>query len=476
MEKFKKLGLSEALLKAILEEGYEAPREIQEKAIPLALAGKDIIGGSATGSGKTLAFGAGIIEKSVKGAGIQALILTPTRELADQVAMALRGFSKFKGLRVIAIYGGVAMSPQIDALERAEIVVGTPGRILDHLRQGTLDLRKVSSLVLDEADRMLDMGFIEDVETIIAQCPKERQTFLFSATISPDISHIAKRHMNHPIDISGEEMVDPSKLKQIFYDVPSNQKFSLLVHLLRKEHAGLVMIFCNTRHNTDFVAHNLMKNNIDATAIHGGLTQGRRSKIMELFKTSSVHALVCTDVAARGLDIEGVSHVYNYDSPKTSKEYIHRIGRTARAGKDGIAISIVSNRDYENFNAVIADSDIKIEQQALPTDIERAFMQINVGREDRGSFGGRGGGRSFGGRSGGRSFGGRSGGFRGGGRSFGGRGRERRDGDGEGRRESRGGFGGRSGGRSFGGRSGGRSFGGRSSGRSFGGGGRGRRY
>lgn len=490
MEKFKKLGLSEELLKAIKEEGYEAPREIQEKAIPLAIAGKDIIGGSATGSGKTLAFGAGIIEKTVRGEGIQALILTPTRELAEQVCQALRGFSKFKGLRVTPIYGGVAMSPQIEALERAEIVVGTPGRILDHLRQGTLNLKKVNSLVLDEADRMLDMGFIEDVETIISQCPKERQTFLFSATISSDISHIAKKHMINPIDISAEEMVDPSKLKQIFYDVPSNQKFSLLVHLLKKEHAGLVMIFCNTRHNADFVAHNLMKNHIDATAIHGGLTQSRRSKIMELFKSSSVHALVCTDVAARGLDIEGVSHVYNYDSPKTSKEYIHRIGRTARAGKDGIAISIVSNRDYENFNEVIADSDIKIEQIALPADIERAFMQIDIrGERDRGFSGGRGrgggrgfGGRGFGGRGGGRGFGGRSGG-----RSFGGRGRERSDGDGE--RKFGSGYqrhGASGGGRSFGGRSGGgsrgfsgargRSGGGR--GRSFGGGGRsgGRRY
>ncbi len=468
MEKFKKLGLSEQLLKSIQESGFEAPREIQEKAIPLALAGKDIIGGSATGSGKTLAFGAGIIEKTVKGNGIQALILTPTRELAEQVCQALRGFSKFKGLHVIAIYGGVAMSPQVEGLERAEIVVGTPGRILDHLRQGTLSLKKVNSLVLDEADRMLDMGFIEDVETIISQCPKERQTFLFSATIGSDIAHIAKKHMINPVDISGEEMVDPSKLKQIFYDVPSNQKFSLLVHLLKKEHAGLVMIFCNTRHNADFVAHNLMKNHIDATAIHGGLTQARRSKIMELFKSSEVHALVCTDVAARGLDIEGVSHIYNYDAPKTSKEYIHRIGRTARAGKEGIAISIVSNRDYLNFNAVLEDSSLHIKQEELPKDIERAFMQINVGREGRGSFGG----RRFGGHGGGR------GGFRGrdGGRGFGGRGgfRGRREegGDNRGersiRREGRS-FGG--GGRSFGGRGvGGRSFGGRS------GGGRGRSY
>ena len=465
MEKFKELGLSEQLLKSLQEQGFEAPREIQEKAIPLAIAGRDIIGGSATGSGKTLAFGAGIIEKTEKKKGIQSLILTPTRELAEQVAVAVRSFAKYKGLHIISIYGGVAMSPQVEGLEKAEIVVGTPGRILDHMRQGTIDLSKVNSLVLDEADRMLDMGFIEDVETIILQCPKERQTFLFSATISPDIEHITKRHMINPVDISGEAMVDPSKLKQIFYDVPSNQKFSLLVHLLKGESVGLVMIFCNTRQNVEFVTHNLMKNDIDATAIHGGLTQSRRSKVMELFKSSKVHALVCTDVAARGLDISGVARVYNYDSPKTSKEYIHRIGRTARAGKEGIAINIVSQRDYLNFNAVLQDKEIKIKQEELPKDMKRAFMQIDI--SNRGGFrsGGRSFGgerRSFGGRGGGRTFGGERGSFRGrredngGGKGDEGRRPRREDGNSRGR-----------GGRSFGGER--RSFGSRGGGRSFGG-------
>jgi ATP-dependent RNA helicase DeaD len=483
MEKFKVLGLSEQLLKSLKEEGFEAPREIQEKAIPLALAGKDIIGGSETGSGKTLAFGAGIIEKTKEGDGIQALILTPTRELADQVANEMAKFGKYKGLKVVAIYGGVSMNPQIEDLRDADIVVGTPGRILDHLEHRTLNLSDVRFLVLDEADRMLDMGFIEDVERIIKACPSERQTFLFSATISPDIAHIAKRHMKHPVDISAGERVDPSKLHQIYYDVPSNQKFSLLVHLLKHEKGGLVMIFCNTRHNADFVAHNLKKNQIKAVAIHGGLAQNKRSRIMEEFKSSEVYALVCTDVAARGLDIEGISHVYNYDSPKTSKEYIHRIGRTARAGKEGIAITIVSQRDYLNFRNMLEDPDIVIKQVELPKDLERAFMQINIS-EDRGRFSGRGGfrdrggreggGRGFGGRGGGRGFGGRGGGgsSRGGGSSFGGRkyeGRREDKGEGSGRRE---------GGRSFGGRSGGRSFGSRGSGsgRSFGGGGRGRRY
>jgi len=385
MEKFRKLGLSEQILESIRKEGFESPREIQEKAIPLALAGRDIIGGSATGSGKTLAFAAGIIEKTTKGNGIQALILTPTRELAEQVASETAKFSRFKGLIVAAIYGGVAMSPQIENLKRADIVVGTPGRILEHLRNGTLNLEKVSSLVLDEADRMLDMGFIEDVESIINLCPKERQTFLFSATITMDIKHIAKKYMKNPVDVSREEQVDPSKLRQIFYDVPSNQKFSLLVHLLKNEKSGRVMIFCNTRHNADFVAHNLKKNNIHAVAIHGGLAQNKRSKIMEKFKSSEVYALVCTDVAARGLDIEGVSHVYNYDSPRTAKEYVHRIGRTARAGKEGIAITIVSNRDYENFRNVLEDDSIIIKREPLPEKIEKSYFTTNIrqGRERR---------------------------------------------------------------------------------------------
>jgi len=413
MEKFRKLGLGEHILRSIKEAGFESPMEIQEKAIPLALAGKDIIGGSATGSGKTLAFGAAIVEKTFKERGIQSLILAPTRELAEQDASEMAKFSKYKGLSVSIIYGGVGMAPQVESLEKANIVVGTPGRILDHMRRGTLNLSKVRFLVLDEADRMLDMGFIDDVETIINQCPKERQTFLFSATITPDIEHIAKRHMRNPVDVAAEQHVDPSKLRQIYYDVQPNEKFSFLVHLLKNEKSNIVMIFCNTRHNVEFISHNLKRNGVQAIAIHGGLAQNKRSRVMEQFKANEVYALVCTDIAARGLDIAGVSHVYNYDSPKTSKDYIHRIGRTARAGKEGIAISIVSNRDYDNFRAVLKDPSIEIKKEEVPENIERAFMQINA-RGERGEGRRFGGGSRFGG--GGRSYGrsgGGSGGFRG---------------------------------------------------------------
>ncbi len=332
MESFKKLGLSEKLAKALSEFGFEQPREIQEKTIPLAMAGKDIIGGSATGSGKTLAFGASIIEKAIKGKGVQALILTPTRELAEQVADSLIKFSRYYNLEICTVYGGVSIEPQMRYLRYADVVVGTPGRILDHLERRTLDLSKVKTLVLDEADRMLDMGFIDDVVKIIESCPKERQTMLFSATISRDIELIAKKYMKHPESIELESYVDPSKLKQVYYDASQDLKFSLLLHLLKHEHPGLIMIFCNTQRNTDFIADNLARYGIDATAIHGGLSQAKRTRVMDNFRNNQVSVLVCTDVAARGLDIKNVSHVYNYDLPNSSKEYVHSIGRTARAG------------------------------------------------------------------------------------------------------------------------------------------------
>ncbi len=366
MEKFKDLKLSEKILEVIKEQNFKEPTEIQEKTIPLVLQGKDVMGQSATGSGKTLAFGAGIIEGVKKDFGIQALILTPTRELTEQVARHLRMFSKNFRLNVKEIYGGVSINPQIKALQRADIVVGTPGRILDHMERRTINLTRVKFLVLDEADRMLDMGFIRDVEKIIRACPKERQTLLFSATISPDIERMGRNYMKTPIRVSAESYIDASKLKQIYYDVSHKDKLALLVTLLKKEESGLVMVFCNTRRVTDVVVKNLNRCNINALAIHGGLTQSRRNDILKTFNSHKALILVCTDVAARGLDIKNVSHIYNYDVPRNSTEYIHRIGRTARAGKEGIAISLVSQHDYESFSAVNEDSSLNITNVELP--------------------------------------------------------------------------------------------------------------
>ncbi len=366
MEKFRKLKLSEDFLKSLEGFNFKEPSDIQEKTIPLILEGKDVLGSSATGSGKTLAFGSGIIEKISRGNGIQALILTPTRELAEQVAKSLRAFSRHTGLQVTEIFGGVSIEPQIRNLRRADVVVGTPGRILDHINRRTINFSNVKILVLDEADRMLEMGFIEDVTSIINTCPKERQTLLFSATISKDIERIAKNYMKSPVYIAVEPFVDPKKLAQSFFDVPSNLKFSLLVYLLKQERPGLVMVFCNTRRNVDLLTRNLKRYEIDALGIHGGLTQNKRSSIMSAFHSNTATILICTDVAARGLDIKNVSHIYNYDIPKTETEYIHRIGRTARAGKEGRAISLVSERDYHEFRHISEDSSITIEHEKLP--------------------------------------------------------------------------------------------------------------
>jgi len=364
--KFRKLGIIEPIVKAIHEEGFEEPSEIQDKTIPSIIEGKDIIAGSATGSGKTLAFAAGIIQHSVKGNGIQALIMTPTRELTVQITKELIKFSKYKHLHVVSVYGGVSINPQIDGLRTADIVVGTPGRLTDHIQRQTINLSQVKILVLDEADRMLDMGFQDDVEMIIRQCPSKRQTLLFSATITNDVSHLSRKYMADPIKISAETNVDPSKLRQVFYDVPDNIKFSLLVHLLKSEHTGLVMVFCNSRKTVDFVSKNLNYAGIESQAIHGGFAQGKRERTMSNFHSAKAHVLVCTDVASRGLDIKGVSHIYNYDIPRDSKDYIHRIGRTARAGKEGKAVTLLSQRDYENFSRVERDNSLKVEKVEVP--------------------------------------------------------------------------------------------------------------
>ena len=380
MEKFTKLGLSKELTDVLKKLGFEKPTEIQEKAIPLAMIGKDIIGGSATGSGKTLAFTSAIIENLKPNGEIQSLILTPTRELAEQVAISIRQFSKNKALNVLAVYGGVRIESQIRKLPVADILVGTPGRILDHLNRRTLRLDKIKFLVLDEVDRMFDMGFRKDVEKIIKECPEERQTMMFSATISQDIDYLAKKYTKNAKEISVKAYVDPSKLKQVYYDVPSREKFSLLVSLLRKEKADLVMVFCRTRRNVDFVAKNLILNEIDAKVIHGGLEQKKRIRVIEEFHRKGLGVLVCTDIAARGLDIKDVSHVYNYDIPSDLKDYIHRIGRTARAGKEGKAMNILSDRDYENFRNLTASKELNITPEKLP---RIDFVQVKLEPKER---------------------------------------------------------------------------------------------
>lgn len=385
MTLFKEFGLSQQLLENIEKLGINKPTEIQRLSIPHIIKKRDVIGESATGSGKTLAFGCGIIETVIPNNALQALILTPTRELAEQVKGELIKFAKYKKLKVCSVYGGVSIDPQIQNLTKTEIVVATPGRLLDHLQRGTINLSHVKILVLDEADRMFDMGFIDDVEKIISQCPRKRQTLFFSATISPRVEHLANRHMKNFKVVSARNMVDPKKLKQAYYDVRKNEKLSLLIHLLQNEIAGLVMVFCNTRRNVDFVVKNLKKNKVNAIAIHGGLSQNKRSKTIGLFNGAKVEILVCTDVAARGLHIDDVSHIYNYDIPRDSKDYVHRIGRTARAGEKGQVINLICDLDYANFSRVLNDYGFDVKKLEKPH-----LEKVIIVRSDAGRSGGRG--------------------------------------------------------------------------------------
>ncbi len=388
MEKeFEKLGLKHEIAERLQNLKIETPTDIQRKSIPVALKGKDIIGGSATGSGKTLAFSAPIVQNLKPEGYVQAVILTPTRELAEQVASHIKKYTDSKGVKVLAIYGGVDIESQIRHLYNADVIVGTPGRIIDHLNRRTLHLDHVKILVLDECDRMFDMGFYQDVEHIISNCPKDRQTMMFSATVSADIDHFAKKHTHNAKIISVSGNVDPSKLKQRYYDVPDSLKFSLLVQLLKKEKSKLVMVFCNTRGNADFVAKNLQKQGINASVIHGGLDQKKRLRIIEDFHKKQINVLVCTDVAARGLDIKGVTDVYNYDIPKDPVEYVHRIGRTARAGREGEAINILASRDYDNFRKITSklSANTNIKQEKTPyihqVRIEKTFTRRTRNQE-----------------------------------------------------------------------------------------------
>jgi len=368
MNLFENIGLNSQLLGAVNKLGFTKPTQIQEESLPLILQGNDVIGESATGSGKTLAFGCGIINKTEPKQGLQALVLTPTRELTEQVKEALVKLANGKNLNVISIYGGISINPQIKDLHFANVVVSTPGRLLDHIQRRTVDLTKVKVLVLDEVDQMLDMGFIDDVERIIKYLPKQRQTLFFSATVTQFIKSLANKYLINPKNVFAKKFVDQSKLKQTYYNVQKNMKLSLLVHLLKQEKSGLVMVFCNTRRNVDFVVKNLKKNSVEAMAIHGGLTQNKRTRTMDKFNTDKkAHVLVCTDVAARGLDIDDVSHIYNYDLPRDSRDYVHRIGRTARAGEEGKVINLLCEYDHGNFRRIEIDySEFKIEKIEKP--------------------------------------------------------------------------------------------------------------
>ncbi len=374
---FDKLNIDIKLKNKVDEFGFNDLTLIQEKCIPEILKGKDIVGQAETGSGKTLAFCLPILDMIKSNNGLRVLILTPTRELCIQVNDVFKDFGKNLGIIANDIYGGVNIEPQIRNIIRSNIIVATPGRLLDHIDRKTIDLKNIRFLVLDETDKMLDMGFIDDVEKIIFNLPRERQTLMFSATVSDDVYKIAKKHLRNPLMFRTKPFVDTDKLNQQYYDIYNhNDKFSLLVHLLRTSTKGLAIVFCATRKETDIVAKNLRRQGINASEIHGGMNQNKRLRSLDSLKNQKTDVLVATDVAARGLDIKNVSHVYNYDVPKTPKEYIHRIGRTARAGKNGDAVTLLTSRDHDNFRRVQSDEKLRIEQADFPP-----FKKVSFFRE-----------------------------------------------------------------------------------------------
>ena len=381
--KFQELEFNKQLIEKTVVQGFDELTLIQEKCIPEIIKGRDVVGQAETGSGKTVAFCLPILEKINPREGLQTVILTPTRELCIQVKDVFKDFGKILGIKTTSVYGGVAIGPQIKRIKTSEVVVGTPGRMLDHLRRKTIDFRDVRFLILDETDKMLEMGFIYDVEKIISYVPKNRQTLMFSATIMNSIHRLMNKHLRNPTVIKTKSQVDKNKLHQTYFDIYNqNEKFSLLVHLLKNDTSGLAIVFCATRIESDIVTRNLRKQGIHASAIHGGMTQNQRTQSLDSLKNEKTDVLVATDVAARGLDIKNVSHIYNYDVPKTSIEYIHRIGRTARAGENGAAITLLTAPDHDNFRRVQNNDELNIERAKMP-EFEKVSFYRNVKRRKK---------------------------------------------------------------------------------------------
>ncbi len=359
------MKLSEELLASLKKHGILSPTKIQESSIPIIMEGRDMQAQSETGSGKTLAFGIPIMEKAAKGGGLQALIISPTRELAKQIANEFHKFGQNR-LHVTTVYGGISIEPQIKDVRRCEVVVGTPGRILDLLSRDSLDLSKLKWLVLDEADRMLDMGFIEDVEKIISQTPKNRQTLLFSATLAREILDLSRRYLKDPVAIDVELKNTDYLLKQFYYAGSKEDKLSVLVHMLNQGPRKLTIVFVRTKRTADWLSGILRRQNVNSVALHGDMSQNQRERAVRDFQEGKFDVLIATDVAARGLHINHVSHVYNFDLPNSLEAYTHRIGRTARLDKEGSAITLLADGDDPNvWDKIMRFYDDKIQKLDL---------------------------------------------------------------------------------------------------------------
>ncbi len=367
IQAFKDFPLSREVLRGIEELGFETLFPIQAQAIIPLLEGKDVIGQAQTGTGKTAAFGVPMVEKlNPENRKVQGLILVPTRELAVQVANNMKLFAKYAKLRVLAVYGGEPIHRQIRALTHGvHIVVGTPGRLIDLLRRGALNLYAVKTVVLDEADRMLDMGFIEDIQYILAKTPRDRQTALFSATIDDTVMKVCNRYMRNPEEILvSKDEIALTQMKQYYMLVNPHGKFEKLCNILEENHVGRAIIFCKTRRGTSAITAKLRRKGYNAQALHAGFTQAQRDRVTNAFRQGRLKLLVATDVAARGLDIEGITHIINYDVPLEAPVYFHRIGRTARMGNEGTAITLVSHGELTYFNNIKALTKTTIDEIA----------------------------------------------------------------------------------------------------------------
>jgi len=356
---FTTFGLSDPLVRGILATGYTAPTEIQSQAIPTAIEGRDVIGCAQTGTGKTAAFVLPILdrlshERPGRKRTVRSLILTPTRELAVQIERSILGYGRFTDLKGLAVYGGVSINNQIAALRGGvDIVVATPGRLMDHMQRRTIDMRHVEVLVLDEADRMLDMGFINDVRKIVSNVPTKRQTMLFSATISPEIKTLAADMLKSPKVIQIGRPRNPIEtITQHFYAVEKALKMDLLLHMIEDWRMFSVLVFSRTKYGADKISRRLTRAGIVAVSIHSNRTQNQRQQALDGFRSGKYHVMVATDIAARGIDVVGISHVINYDVPTHAEDYVHRIGRTGRAEATGDAITFVSSEEQKYLREV----------------------------------------------------------------------------------------------------------------------------
>jgi len=417
LKKFEELGIKKSILDGLKDMNFQEPFPIQAAAIPVLLSGQDVIGQAHTGTGKTAAFSLPILQNIVPKGGIQALILAPTRELAVQISGEINKFSKYTGIRNVTIYGGQSINVQFNDLDRGvEIVVATPGRLIDHLKRGSIELNDIKFVILDEADTMLDMGFIDDIKFILDLAPERKITALFSATMPAEILRLAEKYMRHPQqifidadDLSGEG------IDQAFLIIKDREKTDYLMKFIKENKSGQTIVFCSTKDRTRRVSHELTKANFNVVTIQGDLSQFRRDKSMFLFNKGKADILVATDVAARGIDVPEVALVINYDVPNQDMVYFHRIGRTARAGGKGRAITLVSYSSVGDFRAIARQTKVQMTdlnkelgiEVKIPDTLKRETGHRGfVGSRrytGRGRYGSGGGGRRYGSRSEGRS-------------------------------------------------------------------------